>query len=197
MKRIIYLLSVLFFTNACVTNSGMKRVDPYKEYVTDTGFRFKLAMSGEWFDRSPKAGVFMFGKKLFIQDGSTVLAEVRAGHASGQNANEILESIRQGMMADTGGPRSQNAKSDFKRTKFKGAECSRFEQTAEDHGAKTKQAAYMMLSMRGIVCLHPRDPHRWIRMIVSQRVPAGKTFTNMAADEKSFYDSLEFLEFLD
>lgn len=178
----------------CAT--GPKKVDPQNIVQTGQGFSFKIPMTGEWYTGPATDKVYVFGKKTDSKDMS-ILAEVRQDQVDSQlknpkNNKQILDFYRLALIADASGGRIKNTRSDFKQKKFKGTDCLYFNQVGEDLEARGTTYPHMQISFKGILCLHPKDQKKFIRLAVSQRVNMNARFSDLTKDEEAFYNSLEF-----
>lgn len=165
-------------------------VNPAVNYETTTGFRFRAAMSGQWHRFGSDDGVYTFGQRP-EEDGSTLVVEVRPGRFvlekdGPKTPDAILRKFQQDMSEDASRNGFKNLRDDFSRERFRGAECLRFDQMSEDSQKRTQ-------TMKGMICMHPSNDGRFIRLAFSQRVPNPEKLKNLASDEESLISSLEFL----
>lgn len=184
---------VTLFLAGCVT-PGL--VQPGTAITSTMGYRFKIP-EGEWI-RATRLDdqAYVFGKKP-TDVGSTVLLEVRDGiavtsHARKLSAKEILEVIQKDMIAESNSGRMNSIKNKFNQVKYKGADCLEFEQLSEDHGVKSKKGQTMLMTFNGRLCLHPKIANTYVRVLMSQRIPAGGHLQDLTAAETQLFDSLEF-----
>lgn len=70
-----FLLLQLFVSGCALLQ---KKVDPKESQTTDSGFRFKFAMIGDWYPSQGNAGLYVVGQKP-LSDGTTKLAIARHG----------------------------------------------------------------------------------------------------------------------
>ncbi len=192
-KSLVYLS--IIFAIGCA--SSPKKVDPQAAIQTSVGFSFKIPMSGEWYTGPQTENVFIFGKKTVNNKDNSILAEVR--HDKVDNSlkeaktnKQILDFYRLSLLADASGGRIKNTRSDFKQKKFKTADCLYFNQVGEDLEARGTTFPHMQISFKGILCLHPKDRTKFIRLALSQRVMMNAKFDDLSKDEQVFHDSLEF-----
>lgn len=194
-SSLLILICLLAFTlSGC--SSSPKKVDPQATIQISEGFKFKVPMSGEWYTGPATEKVFIFGKKT-IQKDSSILAEVRHDKIDATVKNyktnkQILDYYRLALIADASGGRIKNTRSDFKQKKFKATDCLYFNQVGEDLEARETTNPHMQISFKGILCLHPADRTKFIRLALSQRVAMNSKFEDLSKDEQAFHDSLEF-----
>ena len=168
------------------------KVDSKQEYVTDTGFKFKFPLKGEWFVRDTGRDHFIFATKP-TSDNSTMIAVVQHGPVRvqvGQEVSneEIMKQLRQDVTEDSSGGRVSNVKTEFIEGRHGDATCLKFKQTGQDDGVTPP----MLMSNDGMICLHPYIHYRFIWMAVSQRIPKDKKLPDMSAEENKFFSTLEF-----
>ncbi len=181
----------------------MKPVDQNEAFDTEMGFKMYPPPNGPWYRmKTPDGTGYVLGREPSAQDkkdGATVMTEVRYGfiNLSGlklKNAKDTLKFFENSMTDPSNTDRFENNKNQFNQTKYKNAECTTFDQSGVDKKAKSLQGEKMAMSYRGILCLHPKDQGRYIRLSLSQRMPVTRNFVDLTSDEKAFYNSLEFTE---
>lgn len=195
MRILVFCTLVLLFLASCVV--ARPKIDPTAEFKTQTGFRFRFAMPGEWQEGQSRAGQFTAGQKA-TGDGTTKVAVVRHGplHTQGgvpMSNDEIFRIFRRDIEAEAKGGRVGAAgavTSQFKRQKHNGADCMFFEQSGADQTAQ----GMMSLTNDGMICLHPKRPYTFIWMAISERRPLGKGRTAaLEEDKKQLFATLDFI----
>ena len=172
-----------------------KKIDPFEEYVSDTGFKFQFSMTGEWLPGGAQPGAYMVGQRP-TEDGASKLAMVRHGplHTTGgkpMSPKEMLAIFQRDIENESKGGRVSKVKSTFTQKKYEGADCLVFDQTGIDATAKGP----MNMNNDGIVCLHPRKPYKFIWMAISERWPIGRPMSLTFNDDKSrLLNSLKFVD---
>ncbi len=172
-----------------------KRIDPEIAYTTDSGFRFKFAMPGEWYPGPGAQGQYVVGQNA-ADSGSSKLALVKHGPVFTNNGaaasnSEILASFKKNIEAESKGGRVNKVSNEFTQKKFKGADCLFFQQTGEDAGA----AAPMTIRNDGLVCLNPKRKYNYIWMAISERNPVTQPPSQtLTKDKQSLFESLEFVD---
>lgn len=194
-------LSLLILFISCAT--AFKPIDQNEPIDTQIGFKIKTPPNDPWYRlKTDNGSGFILGREPSSQDkkdGSTIIAEVHFGFidSSGlaiKTSNDALKLFEKDMTDPSNTNRFENNKNQFARTKFKNADCMTFDQSGIDKVAKSFQGERMAMSFRGILCLHPKDQSRYIRLSLSQRLPVSRNFINLTSDEKAFYSSLEFTD---
>lgn len=190
-KKIIYLVGVCFLFSAC--SMFQKKVDPTQVNTTQSGFRFKFPMAGDWHEGPAARGEYTVGQKG--ADGvSSKMAIVRHSPIvtpAGQpmTHKEMLDGFKKQIEIDSEGGRVSKVKSHFAQKKYRGADCLMFDQVGVDNSPKGP----MNMSNDGMICLHPTRPYTFIWMGISERWPLGKTASATYQDDKKrFLQSLEF-----
>lgn len=181
----------------------MKPISQNEIFDTEIGFKILPPPNGPWYRlKTPDGTGYVLGREPSAQDkkdGSTVMTEVRYGfiNLSGlklKNSKDTLKLFEKDMTNPSNTDRFENNKHQFTQTKYKNADCMTFDQTGVDKMAKSLQGEKMAMSYRGILCLHPKDQGRYIRLSLSQRLPVSRKFIDLTSDEKNFYSTLEFIE---
>lgn len=199
MTKLIITLCFSIFLVSCATNQ-MKPVPPKTPYETGVGFTTQIPPNGPWYEiKTPEGGGFVLGREPSSQDkedGSTVIAEVRFGKLDVKELKlkkypEVLKFFENTMKQPELADRFEKTSSHFKNIKFKGAECMNYEQISEgDKLVKSRKGEPMKMSVRGLVCLHPKDLGTYIRMTISQRIPNSRPFEDLKVTETQFYNTL-------
>lgn len=196
MTKIFFRYALLVLTlliSACAVLQS--KIDPSESHTTQGGFRFKFAMSGDWYPGQENKGLYMVGQKQ-LPDGTTKLAIVRHGPiwtAGGRpmTNKEILDGFRKDIEKEAQGGRTSKVKSEFNQKKYKDADCMYFLQSGEDNTVGVS----MRMSNDGLICMHPKHKYQFIWLAVSERRPIGKPVSELFEDDKKkLFDSLEFLD---
>lgn len=181
----------------------MKPINQNEAFDTEIGFKIQPPPNGPWYRlKTPDGTGYVLGREPSAQDkkdGSTIMTEVRYGfiNLSGlkiKNSNDAFKLFEKDMIDPSNTNRFENNKNQFVQTKFKNADCMTFAQSGVDKITKSLQGERMAMSYRGILCLHPKDQGRYVRLSLSQRLPVSRNFIDLTSDEKTFYSSLEFTE---
>lgn len=200
MKNLIVLIS-LFFIVSCAT--PMKPVSQIDAFETGMGFKIHPPPNGPWYRLKTQDGTgYVLGREPSAQDkkdGSTVIAEVRYGfiNLAGlklKNSKDTLKFFEKSMLDPSNTDRFLNIKSQFHPTNHKNADCMTFDQSGVDKMSKSLQGEKLAMSDRGLLCLHPKDQGRYIRLSLSQRRPISQNFVDLTSDEQAFFRTLEFTE---
>lgn len=199
MTKLIISLLFSALLVSCATNS-MKPVPAKTPFETGIGFKTQIPPNGPWYEiKTPEGGGFVLGREPSAQDkedGSTVIAEVRYGQLDIKELKlkkpkEVLKFFETTMKEPALADRFEKTSNNFKMIAFKGAECMTYEQISEgDKLVKSRKGEPMKMSVRGLVCLHPKDSGRYIRMAISQRIPNSRPFEDLKASETQFYNTL-------
>ncbi|MBL7544038.1 MAG: hypothetical protein JNL11_09485 [Bdellovibrionaceae bacterium] len=172
-----------------------KKIDPNEYQSTGSGFRFKFAMTGEWYAGQGNKGLYMVGQKS-SSDGTTKLAIVRhgpiwTGGGKPMTNREILDGFRKDLEKEAQGGRVSKVKSEFNQKKYKDADCIYFEQSGEDSPAQGP----MSMNNDGLICLHPKHKYQFVWLAITERRPLGKPVSeSFAEDKKRLFESLDFLD---
>lgn len=195
MKNTILVTALLSLFTSC----AMKPVSQNVPYDTNIGFEILPPPNGPWYEiKTPDGTGYVLGREKSEQDkkdGTTVISEVRFGFINRQalklNSNkETLQLFEKDMSDKSNTDRFENMKNQFKQVRFKDADCMSFEQVGTDKVISS--FGKMRMSYKGLLCLHPQDPSRYIKMGLSQRVPVDKSLTDFQKDEAIFYNGLVF-----
>lgn len=188
-----WLVALTLSVSACAMLQT--KVDPNESQSTDGGFRFKFAMSGEWYAGQGNKGLYMVGQKP-LSDGTSKLAIVRhgpiwTGGGKPMTNKEILDGFRKDLEKEAQGGRASKVKSEFNQKKYKDADCMYFEQSGEDSPAQGP----MSMNNDGLICMHPKHKYQFIWLAISERRPLGKSVSGSFAEDKNrLFESLEFLD---
>jgi hypothetical protein len=199
--KILWLSFFLLSVVSCAT--PMKAINQNEVFDTEIGFKILPPPNGPWYwVNTPDGTGYVLGRERSAEDkkdGSTVMAEVRYGFINLaalklKNAKETLALFEKDMKDPSNTDRFKNSKNEFVQTKFKNADCMTFEQVGVDQVAKSPEGEKLAMSYRGLLCLHPKDQGRYVRLSLSQRRPVSRNLVDMKSDEKAFYNTLEFSE---
>lgn len=172
-----------------------KKVVPTENITTESGFRFKFSMAGEWYPGEARKGAFVVGQKP-LSDGTTKLAIVRhgpiwTGGGKPMTNKEILDGFKKDLEKEADGGRVAKIKNEFVQKKYMDADCMYFEQSGEDSSAQGP----MSMNNDGLICMHPKQKYQFVWMAITERRPTGKSVSDTFADDKKhLFESLEFLD---
>ena len=112
-----------------------------------------------WYEIVRKAGVLAYKKQLESAD-HTFIASVQISKTdqSFSNENEFLTFVKIQRASDNSPERFNFLINDEKLDKSRGAYCTQFHQKAEDKAASKSSGSLSILEIKGVSCLHPRQP---------------------------------------
>lgn len=198
-KRICLAAMMLHVLTACSTPA--KPVDPEKNFDTGIGFKFKPP-PGEWFPlRTPDDTGYVLGRKPSKEEkaeGRTLIAEVRFGYINSvalklTTQQDTLNFIEKNMRDPKVSDRFETTTHEFNPTLFKDAQCRHFKVISKnDKQVRSPKGEPLKVYYRGLFCIHPKAPTRYIMMALSERAPVGQEFSELRKEENMFQDSLTF-----
>lgn len=134
-----------------------------------------------------------FGKKTSNRK-HTILARVFASSipSTSEASAEILDKYVRGREQESKTGRYRPLRFKTSAEKFQGADCVRYESSAEDRGVPQFPDTVFLLKVYSMVCLHPDFPSYLIEIGYSQRTPQGMEPAKIGGEAKRFLAGLQF-----
>ena len=188
------LLGLMFFLGL-VGCSTPKKINKKDITVTNTGFRYQFAFSGNWSPISSTDDEVIVSENLKSKESSKV-ALARHGRASflpGKELTheEILKEFQIAILEDSNKSRFKNLSSHFQFKKYQNADCLESRQTAEDHAMGDPKK----LRSDILICIHPLRLFHYVWLGISEKSPKEKSFSETyESDKNNFFTSLSFVD---